>query len=87
MKTNKAYQNKLTKDNELKPIVSRGLFKDKSYDILLNADLNGACNHIKLALDTKTILTTDYIKDNIMKWCNPIKIKSNSEFDKLLLIK
>ncbi len=58
----------------------RGLFKDTIIGKILNADLNGAVNHIKLAIKQ----SFQWLKDNLWKLCNPIKVKSAGELHNLL---
>ena len=69
-----------------KGINGRGLFLDTEINKVINADLNGACNHIKIHLKDKSKEMMESIqpKSHLFKWCNPIKIKSNDEFDKVL---
>jgi len=62
--------------------LGRGLFKDSVINKVINADINAACNHIKVAF--KNIDKKYLSKYSLSKWCNPIKIKSNHEFDVLL---
>jgi putative transposase len=62
--------------------VERGLYKDKIENKVINADLNGAVNHIKVQ-DKDADL--GYLRSHLFKVCNPIKIKSNSEFLSLLV--
>lgn len=52
--------------------VKRGMFKDKVLNKTINADLNGACNILKII---------DKMLDDInyYKFCNPIKCKSDHE--------
>ena len=57
----------------------RGLFLDKKYNLLFNADLNGAVNHIKKKTDEDFC----WIKDYMFKLCNPIKIKCDYDFKEL----
>jgi putative transposase len=47
---------------------------------VFNADINGAVNHIKVA----TGKSFEWLKDKLFKLCNPIKIKSDYEFCRLL---
>jgi len=47
---------------------------------VFNADVNGAVNHIKVG----TGKSFEWLKDKLFKLCNPIKIKSDYEFCKLL---
>jgi len=58
----------------------RGLFKDTTINKIFNADLNGAVNHIKLAIKK----SFKWLKDNLWKLCNPIKVKSAGELHSLL---
>jgi len=58
----------------------RGLLKDTIINKIFNADLNGAVNHIKLAINK----SFQWLKDNLWKLCNPIKIKSAGELHNLL---
>ena len=58
----------------------RGLFKDIIINKIFNADLNGAVNHIKLALKK----SFNYLEKNLWKLCNPIKIKSAGELHNLI---
>lgn len=67
--------------------LGRGLFKDIMINKIINADLNAACNHIKVGLQSMNlnINLNNIIKNmSLRKFCNPIKIKSNHEFDILL---
>ena len=67
--------------------LGRGMYKDSKLNKIINADINGACNHIKIYLKNKSLEMIEKIKTNkkyLMKWSNPLKIKSNHEFDKLL---
>ena len=58
----------------------RGLFKDTTINKIFNADLNGAANHIKLAIKK----SFKWLKENLWKLCNPIKVKSAGELHSLL---
>jgi len=60
--------------------IKRGLFKDRVINKIFNADLNGAVNHIKLAINK----SFQWLKDNLFKLCNPIKVKSAGELHNLL---
>lgn len=62
--------------------VSRGLYKDSLLNKAINADLNGAANHIKVYFGDDVDLSV--FRDELWKLCNPISIKSASEFDELL---
>mgnify|MGYP000417422796 FL=1 len=68
--------------------LGRGLFKDMVINKIINADINAAVNHIKVGINKLTINNMGYsnikINKELSKYCNPIKIKSNHEFDKLL---
>lgn len=61
--------------------VARGMFVDKASEKAINADLNGAVNHIKIQFPKVKL---DYLNENLFKLCNPIKIKSNNDFKRLL---
>ena len=63
--------------------LGRGLFKDIMINKVINADINAAVNHIKVGID-KLGYSNIKINKELSKYCNPIKIKSNHEFDKLL---
>ena len=63
--------------------LGRGLFKDIVINKVINADINAAVNHIKVGID-KLGYSNIKINKELSKYCNPIKIKSNHEFDKLL---
>ncbi len=58
----------------------RGLFKDILINKVFNADINGAVNHIKIGINK----SFEWLKDYLFKLCNPIKIKCDYEFCKLL---
>jgi IS605 OrfB family transposase len=60
--------------------VKRGLFLDVVINKVFNADINGAVNHIKVA----TGKSFEWLKDKLFKLCNPIKIKSDYEFFRLI---
>ncbi|ACD67315.1 MAG TPA: transposase [Sulfurihydrogenibium sp.] len=60
--------------------VKRGLFLDTIINKVFNADINGAVNHIKVA----TGKSFRWLKNKLFKLCNPIKIKSDYEFCRLL---
>jgi IS605 OrfB family transposase len=60
--------------------VKRGLFLDAVMNKIFNADINGAVNHIKVA----TGKSFQWLKNKLFKLCNPIKIKSDYEFCRLL---
>jgi putative transposase len=60
--------------------VKRGLFLDTLINKVFNADLNGAVNHIKVGVGK----SSEWLKDKLFKLCNPIKIKSDYEFCRLL---
>lgn len=62
--------------------ITRGLFRDNILNTVINADINAAVNHIKVAfpdiIDAKTLL------GNRIKLNNPKKIKSANEFSLFL---
>lgn len=58
--------------------LGRGLFKDIVLNKVLNADINAAANHIKVGFPKISI------NQDLWKFCNPIKISSNSHLDKFL---
>ena len=60
--------------------VKRGLSLDTVINKVFNADINAAVNHIKVG----TGKCFAWLKDKLFKLCNPIKIKSDYEFCKLL---
>ena len=47
---------------------------------IFNVDLNGAVDHIKVAIKKNF----KWLKDNLWKLCNPIKVKSVGELYNLL---
>ena len=47
---------------------------------VFNADINGTVNHIKVSVGK----SFEWLKDKLFKLFNPIKIKSDYEFCKLL---
>ena len=59
----------------------RGLFLDNVLDVIYNSDLNGAANHIKVGFPKIKI---SELRNHLWKVCNPIKVKSVSDFDKIL---
>ena len=63
--------------------LGRGLFKDMVINKIINADINAAVNHIKVGINQIGLKDIKINKD-LFKYCNPIKIKSNHEFDKLI---
>jgi len=60
--------------------VKRGLFLDTVINKVFNADINAAVNHIKIG----TGKCFAWLKYKLFKLCNPIKIKSDYEFCRLL---
>jgi IS605 OrfB family transposase len=60
--------------------VKRGLFLDVVINKVFNADINAAVNHIKVV----TGKSFEWLKNKLFKPCNPIKIKSDYEFCRLL---
>ena len=63
--------------------LGRGLFKDIVINKVINADINAAVNHIKVGIN-KLGYSNIKINKDLFKYCNPIKIKSNHEFDKVI---
>jgi putative transposase len=61
--------------------LSRGLFKDKVLNVIINSDLNGAANHIRLAFGKVRITQ---LKNYLWKLQQPKKIKSAFEFNYFL---
>ena len=59
---------------------NRRLFIDDVINKKFNADLNAAVNHIKV----ETGKSFEWLKDKLFKLQDPIKIKSDQEFEKLL---
>ena len=53
---------------------------DTRINKVFNADINGAVNHIRIG----TGKSFDWLKDYLFKLSNPVKIKSDYEFCKLL---
>jgi len=56
--------------------ITRGLFKDNILNTVINADINAAINHIKVALPD--IICAKILLKNRLKLNNPKKIKSAS---------
>lgn len=71
---------KLSTDDFKGSRVKRGLFKDHILNKVINADLNGACNIIKVFSVTLTEREIYY-----RKFCNPKKVKSDHQFLNLVL--
>ena len=63
--------------------LGRGLFKDIVINKVINADINAAVNHIKVGI-SQIGYSNIKINRDLSKYCNPVKIKSNHEFDRLL---
>jgi IS605 OrfB family transposase len=83
----KVTSNDLKGNRGVKKGLGRGMYKDTMIKKIMNADLNGACNHIKVYLGTRSKDMINKLKQQLnylWKWCNPVKIKSNHEFDKIL---
>ena len=79
--------NDLKGNRGVKKGLGRGMYKDTVIEKIMNADLNGACNHIKVYLGNRSKDMVNKLKQQskyLWKWCNPVKIKSNHEFDKIL---
>jgi IS605 OrfB family transposase len=69
-------------DKELNGVRSkRGLFTDKLINKTMNADLNGAVNHIKKSNKYNDF---SWLKNYMFKLCNPVKIKCDYDFFKFL---
>jgi len=60
--------------------VKRGLFLDTKINKVFNADINGAVNHIKIG----TGKSFEWLKHYLFKLSNPVKIKSDYEFCRLI---
>lgn len=58
--------------------LSRGLFKDKVLNVIINSDLNGAANHIRLVFNKVRIIN---LNNYLWKLQQPKKIKSVFEFN------
>lgn len=61
--------------------LGRGMYKDRELNKIFNSDLNGSANHIKVGFPETNL---SVYGTNLWKVCNPIKIKSTSDFDLLL---
>ena len=83
----KVTSNDLKGNRGVKKGLGRGMYKDTIIEKIMNADLNGACNHIKVYLGNRSKDMINKLKQQsnyLWKWCNPVKIKSNHEFDKMI---
>lgn len=58
--------------------IGRGVFKDTSLNKIINSDLNGAANHIKVGFPDTDL---SIYRNRLYKICNPKMIKSSNEFD------
>jgi IS605 OrfB family transposase len=58
--------------------IGRGIFKDTSINKIINSDLNGAANHIKVGFPDTDL---SMFRNHLWKVCNPKMIKSSNEFD------
>lgn len=58
--------------------IGRGEFKDTTINKIINADLNGAANHIKVGFPETDL---SIYRNQLWKVCNPKMIKSSNEFD------
>jgi len=65
--------------------LGRGLFLDTLKNTIINADLNAAVNHIKVAFPES--INIKQTAGRLFKLCNPIQLKSANEFDQLILKK
>jgi len=63
--------------------LGRGLFLDTLKNTIINADLNAAVNHIKVAFPEN--INIKQTAKRLFKLCNPIQLKSANEFDQLIL--
>lgn len=63
--------------------LGRGLFLDTLKNTIINADLNAAVNHIKVAFPES--INIKQTAKRLFKLCNPIQLKSANEFDELIL--
>lgn len=63
--------------------LGRGLFMDTLKNTIINADLNAAVNHIKVAFPES--INIKQTAKRLFKLCNPIQLKSANEFDELIL--
>ena len=61
--------------------LSRGLFKDRTKNVIINSDLNGAANHIRLAFPSVRITK---LKSYLWKLQSPKKTKSAFELSNYL---
>ena len=62
--------------------VKRGFYKDYASNILFNADINGAVNHLKVAFKR---LKFEWLLEYKDKICSPILFKSDEMFRQRLL--
>lgn len=69
------------KKGKLKNPLGRGMFKDRVLNKVINADMNASANHIKVGI------AGIRINEDLRKYCNPKKLKSNNEFDCFLKLK
>jgi len=58
--------------------MGRGIFRDTTINKIINADLNGAANHIKVGFPETDL---SVFRNHLWKVCNPKMIKSSNEFD------
>jgi len=63
--------------------VKRGFYKDFAFNILFNADINGAINHLKVKFKRSDF---KWLLEYKGKLCNPLKFKSDEDFIKKLLL-
>jgi len=63
--------------------LGRGLFLDTLKNTIINADLNAAVNHIKVAFPES--INIKQTARRLFKLCNPVQLKSANEFDELIL--
>lgn len=60
--------------------IKRGLFKDTTINKIFNCDLNGAVNHIKIAINK----SFTWLINELWKITNPLKVQSAGELHSLL---
>lgn len=58
--------------------LGRGMYKDLTLNKIINSDLNGAANHIKVGFPETDL---SVYRNQLWKVCNPKKLKSSNDFD------
>ena len=61
--------------------LGRGMYKDLTLNKIINSDLNGAANHIKVGFPETDL---SVYRNLLWKVCNPKKLKSSNDFDSYL---